>query len=263
MKTNNIFKPERFISLFRQNLIHNARINLISLVAVCGGLFILMMTNQAANQFRTLDFDAFIGIFLFMFIVLGVIYAGNAFPGLRSREKSFTYLLNPASAFEKFLFELINRIVVFIILMPLIYWAVFFIEGNLMHIINPAYEFHSWWFVNHSIPTPEDFGFWARLLAVNLGLLIFFIPFTGAGAFMKVPLIKTMFSIAILVFIQVIVVYLVIKLVGSHEFGKVNQPEFLWIDSREGVIRFAAIYTLLINLALLSVTYFKMKEKEA
>ncbi len=263
MKTSNLFNPDRFIRLFRQNLIHNARINLITIVAICGGLFALMMMNQVAAHFQSPNYNDFIGLFLFMFIVLGIIYSGNAFPGLRSREKSFTYLLNPASTFEKYLFEIVNRILFFIILFPIIYWVVFFIEGNLMHVINPGFEFRSYWFFNHNISPPADFDIWAKLLAVNLGLMIFFIPFTGASAFMKAPFIKTMFSIALVVFFQVIIIYLLVKIIGPHTFNKVHHPVFLWIDSKEGLVQFGAVYTLLINLSLLSVSYFKLKEKEA
>ncbi len=263
MKTNNIFNSDRFLSLFRQNLIHNARMILITLVALSGGLFILLMLPQIANHDHVPQYRDFMGLFLFIFIALGIIYSGMAFPGFRSKEKCFSYLLNPASNFEKYLFEIINRIFVFIILVPLIYWIVYYIEGNMMHVINPSFEFHTYWYFNHNMPAPVDFDFWAKLLTVNLGLLIFFIPFTGASAFIKVPLIKTMFSIAVIVFIQAMIVYLMVKIVGPHEFAKVHEPAFLWIETKEGVIQFAAVYTLLINLAMLSVSYFKLKEKEA
>src|SRR5690606_19233305 len=129
MKISDTFNITRFGLLVKQHLIHNHRMLLISIVGFCGGLFMLLLIIQAMNQFDSWSQDAYYGTFITIFIATALLYAGTSFPSLRSREKSYSYLLNPASTLEKFLFELISRIVLFIILIPLLYWVVFHVEG--------------------------------------------------------------------------------------------------------------------------------------
>lgn len=264
MKTNDIFNLSRFIRLFKQNLIHNYRMILISIISVSGGIFILLLLNQLANRFRPWMYGQFMSLFLFLFIALGIVFIGTSFPGLRSREKSYSYLLTPASSLEKFLFEFISRPLLFIVTMPLIYWIIYTVEGKIMHILNPDFIFTSFWFFRaESINIPSDIRFWVIALLVNAGIFFFIIPFTGAASFMKHPLLKTYFSFAIFFFLNLFVVYFFMEILGFKEHISGHQDGFLFMDSKESMIKFFTFYLIIVNLATLSVAYFKLKEKEA
>ena len=262
MKTNDIFDINRFARLFRQNLVHNYRMIITTLVAVCGGLFIIMMFSQVTAHFRAWGYQEFIATFTSLFIVLGILYAGSAFPGFRSKEKGFSYLMTPASVFEKYLFEIVARIIFFIILLPVIYWLVFVIEGNIMRIFHPGYAFHNVWFFNRSFSVPPDVqSGWFVVIGINLCWLIFMIPFTGASAFMKHPLVKTLFAIAIIFFFHVLLVYFFMEILGfGHHM--VHSESFLFMSDKQSIVRFAGIYLTLINLGLIAASFFKLKERE-
>jgi hypothetical protein len=266
MKTNDVFDIKRFSLLLRQNMIHHYRIIMTSVIAVSGGLFILLMLNQLANRYRPWQYQQFIGLFIAMFIILGILYVGTAFPGIRSKEKSYSFLLLPASTFEKYAFEFINRIILFIIALPMIYWLVFFLEGNFMRLMHPGFEFQSFWFFNERFPALNSAGpdhGWIILIFINLGLMIFIIPFTGATSFMKYPILKTILALAIVFFFHLFLVFFLMKVLGFKDHMVNKSPEFLFMSTREQVVRFAGIYTTLINLGLIAASFFKLKEREA
>src|SRR5690606_9481740 len=212
MKISDTFNITRFGLLVKQHLIHNHRMLLISIVGFCGGLFMLLLIIQAMNQFDSWSQDAYHATFITIFIATALLYAGTSFPSLRSREKSYSYLLNPASTLEKFLFELISRIVLFIILIPLLYWTVYHVEGYFLQAIYSRFEFAPQSiveipFLEVDVPDDSTLPYWALAMPFAFGLLLFTLPFTGASIFMKYPLPKTLFAVAIVFFFHVFLVF--------------------------------------------------------
>jgi hypothetical protein len=265
MKTNDVFDIKRFTLLFRQNLIHHYRIILTSVIAVSGGIFIILMFSHFISQFRPWQYQQFMSTFVSLFVILGIIYTGTAFPGLRSREKSYSFLLIPSSTFEKYLFEIVNRVILFIIAFPLLYWLVFTLEGNFMRILHPGFDFHSIGFFSQhppweSVTTAEKA--WGILILVNMGLMIFLIPFTGSASFMKHPILKTILSMAVLFFFNLIIISIFMNLLGFRDH-MVDNHQFLFISTKEQALVAGGIYTTLINLGLLFASYFKLKERGA
>ena len=102
MSTNNTFSLPRFIQLAKQGLVHNQKLILLTLVGFCGALFILFFFIQLSNDFRQgTDPQIFVPVFMVIFFGGGILFTGNAFPGLRTKEKTISYLMLPASSFEK------------------------------------------------------------------------------------------------------------------------------------------------------------------
>lgn len=265
MKTSDTFNLTRFALLIKQHLIHNHRMLLISIIGFCGGLFILFLIIQAMNELTALSEDTLRVTFIMIFIVTALLYTGTSFPSLRTREKSYNYLLTPASTLEKFLFELISRIIVFIILVPLLYWTVYHVEGYFLQVLYPRFEFVPQSIIEIpllEVDVPEDLTlpYWALAMPFAFGLLIFTLPFTGAAIFMKYPLPKTLFAVAIVFFFHVFLVFFFLEIL---DFGKGHgNGRVLGMDA-EGAIKFFTSYAVIANVVLITASYFKLKEREA
>lgn len=264
MKISDAFSITRFGWLVKQHLIHNHRMLLISIVGFCGGLFMLLLIVQAMNDFDTWTKDAFHATFVTIFIATALLYTGTSFPGLRTREKSYSYLLNPASTLEKFLFELISRIILFIVVVPFLYWLVYHLEGYFLQAIYSRFEFTSQSlveipFLELDVPEDSTLPYWAIAMPFAFGLLIFTLPFTGAAVFMKYPLPKTLFAVAIVFFFHVFLVFFFLEIL---DFGKgPGNGRVLGMDA-EAAIKFFTSYAVIANIVVLTASYFKLKERE-
>ena len=139
MQQNNPFSLNRMFLLYRQAFIENKKELLIYIGGLCGGIllvtsfFILVMdTNMLAGpeQWKNTKYNL---IFMFMFVGLGILYNSMAFSGFRSKEKSLTYLMLPVSTSEKFIFELLNKLIFYIVGFPLLAWVLMNLLGFVIH----------------------------------------------------------------------------------------------------------------------------------
>ena len=102
---------------------------------------------------------------------------------------------------------------------------------------------------------------WERGLAFFGGLLMFTIPFAGASHFQKRTLIKTLFTLAITLGAFGLLAYLLFKRLDLGNYNPVNK-RITFISSKEDVIQSLCLAAIATNLLLLTVSYFKLKEKE-
>jgi hypothetical protein len=264
METNITFSFQRFMLLCKQSLIINKKLIGISVGGFSGTLFIILMVNQIGSNFTNWDNKDFMGTFAFLFFSLGIVYASLSFPAFRSKEKSMAYLLLPASAPEKFIFELVNRIIVFIILMPLLFWVVANLEGTVAHYFVPDFKNYRFSFVEtlSEITNKDQSDGWAKFACIQGFLFLFIVSFTGASHFSKAPLIKTIFAFPLLAAGYALFTYLLVKIMNLKGFHPVND-KVLFISNTHEAIIFAGIAVTAINLCLLSIAYFRLKEKEA
>lgn len=260
MKTSDTFDFRRFGLLVRQNFIHHNRMMVLCVVGFCGGLFLLLLLVQAINQFETWTRDAYSNTFYTIFILTGLLYAGTAFTGLRSKEKSFSYLLTPASAFEKFLLEFLVRIVLFLILVPLLYWAVFNTEGFFVQAIRENFEFKPYSYTEFTLfpVLTSELRQWLIAMCIALGLLILTLPFAGAATFMRYPLPKTLFGVTAIFLFHVLIVYFFLEIL---KFNGPSHGKVLGMDG-EDFIKFLTVYGIIANIVVLAASYFKLKERE-
>ncbi len=264
MQTNNLFSFRRLTWLFRQSLIINKRIIGISLIGFSGTLFAALFIFQLMARFRWTDQNATV-MFLVLFFILGVIYSSLSFPAFRSKEKSMSYLLHPASSSEKFVFEILTRIIAFIIIFPVLYWLIANAEGWLAHQFFPELTHYRFSVLRegNGLYFQSDDTVWQVKWLVVMGVLsIFFIPFTGAGFFRKSPLLKTMFTLVIIGAAYTLFIYILFKGLHLHDYEPQGH-RVLFIRSKENVLTFSVVATGVINLALLAMVWFGIKEKEA
>ena len=260
METNNIFSFQRLMLLGKQSMIINKKLIGISLAGFTGIVFFGLILLQSAANFTNWDSKSYMTTFIFLFFQVGLIYSGFSFPAFRSKEKRMTYLMLPASASEKFIFELLSRIILYIFFMPLLFWAVSSIEGYVIHYFVPGFTQLSfamgrpYWAINNVVSG------WTLLLLIQGGLFIFIASFTGASYFSKSPLLKTLFTYSMIVAGYSLFGYILFKGLNIIEYH--GGKNVFFMDKDDAFI-FGAIAITVINLSLLAVSWFNLKEKEA
>lgn len=264
METNNTFSIQRFILLCRQSLIINKKLIGISLAGFTGTLFILLIFLQSVDHFNNWKNENYMATFAFLFFPLGIIYSSLSFPAFRSKEKSMAYLMLPTSASEKYVFEILSRIVLFILVMPLLFWIVANLEGAIVHSFVPAltnykFSFGETWSDFNNNP---QVGGWLQLAIVQGCLFVFIAPFVGASHFSKSPLLKTLFSLSVIMAGYALFTFLLVKGLNIEAYHPVNN-RVLFIRNEHQAIASLAIGAIVINLCFLAIAFFRLKEKEA
>lgn len=261
MKISNHISTHRMLLLYRQYINLHIKQTLVifgaTIVAIAGYHTFMHLINLERLE-RSFNTNYHQPVFLFAFFGGCLIWCGQAFPGFRSKEKMMDYLMTPASSFEKFMFEFINRILLYLILFPIIYWAVTNLVNGIFHAYNPEY-------INYKFAYGDmiDSKWSTRELALvmSLGFLMLTLPFTGASYFQKLALLKTILFVALFVGIYVGIGFLLLKGLHIQEYNLVNNRILFMYGPEDGKLAgiFAAIFG---NLVILTIGYFKIKEKE-
>ncbi|MFK7951743.1 MAG: hypothetical protein AB8B73_02780 [Ekhidna sp.] len=262
MSIKNTFNWKRFLLVCKQNLINNQKLMVFASIGFIGVVFIGLTMVQAGNDFQPLGVEIFLQMMITFMAIFGVLYIGYSFPSLRNKESSISYLTMPASAFEKLLFEFLNRVVLSLIALPILFWIAFNIHGVVFELgTKKAFELIGISDVLAIDISPVDEMFWAQALIVSCTFLVLVLPFTGAAIFSKQPLIKSLFSIAIILMSYFAVVYIVMEPLGLGEY-EVNGELFLLPTGENSALRFFSIATFISVLVMLTVAYLKLKERE-
>jgi hypothetical protein len=252
---------KRLMMLCKQSYIINKKLIAISVAGFAGTLFLALVFFQFAAHFRNWDNKSYEVTFAFLFLSLGIIFSGLSFPAFRSKEKTMAYLMLPASSSEKFVFELLTRIVLFMLLMPLTFWIVANLEGVVVHYFVPELVNYKYSFHGANTAHIENQG-WISFVITQGILFGFLAPFMGASHFTKSPLMKTMFAFPLLATGYGLFTLLLVKGLGLEAYHMEQKRVFFIQDFHDGMV-FLAIMMTIINLTLLSVAWFRLKEKEA
>jgi hypothetical protein len=264
MKKENSFSLNRLMGLTLQSLIVNKKLLGISVAGVAGILFIFLIFAQRNLSFSRWDQGDYMATFLAFFFLTGILWTGQSFPAFRSKEKSIAYLMVPASLSEKFIFELISRIVAFILFMPILFWTVANIEGTIVNhfkpeLVNYTFSFREGWeeFTKHWI-----MNMWNKVGYMQTFLFILIAGFTGACHFSKSPLVKTIFIFIIIITGYFVLIYLLIKGLNLDDYMPSGRTVLPFYGKGQSEVFFAFASTI-VNLTLLSISWFRFKEREA
>lgn len=245
--------------LFRQHFIHNSQFLLLATGAYIGIIFIVLSVVQVANNLSPHSLEHFQGFLITFVTLFGILYVGYSFPALRSKESTISYLMIPASAVEKFVFEFISRIGIILLTLPLLYWVTFHLQGYFFSIFTDLV------FVpvgmKHLVKIDQNVP--ALIYSMISGAMLFALSlaFTGAAMFTKQPLVKTLFSVAVVVLFFVGYSYIMIEHVG---LGKYNPPESMVLVplEEESALKAVTVALFIATLVMLFVAYRKLKERE-
>lgn len=262
MSANNTFNWKRFLLVCKQNMINSQRLMVFASIGYMGVIFIVLTIARAGNDFQSLDAFVFLQMMITFVAIFSILYIGYSFPSLRNKESSISYLTMPASAFEKVLFEFLYRVVLPIIILPLLFWFAFNMHGIVFELgSKEPFELIGLSDLLALDTAPLDEKFWAQALIFCCSLLVLILPFTGATIFTKQPLIKSLFSVAIILMIYFGIVYVVMEPLGLGKY-EVNKDLLLLPEGEENALRFFSIVAFIATIVMMVVAYLKLKEKE-
>jgi hypothetical protein len=261
--SNKIFSGKRLSLLFKQHFIHNGQFLLLSSGAYVGVIFIVLCLTQVGNDLLPHNLETFQGFLIGFVSVFGVLYVGHSFQAFRAKESTIHYLMLPASALEKFVFEFIVRIVLALVALPLLYWATFNLQGYFFSIFieevfNPI---GLQYVVKIDDDIPADYVVLIYSVITGGVLFVLSVAFTGSAMFTKQPLVKTLFTVAMVVAFFGAYSYIVIEQLG---FGRYNPPDKMLLVpmSEDGALRAVAIALAVATVVMLVVAFRKLKERE-
>lgn len=259
--STNIFSGKRFLLLFKQHFIHNANLLLLSAGAYIGVVFIVLSIVQVGNDLRHHDLSHFQAFLLTFVPIFAILYVGHSFPAFRSKESTIHYLMIPASTLEKFVFEFISRIGLVIIMLPFLFWSTFNLQGYIFAIFTTD-TFESIG-LQHTVILDVSEKYLSLLYAVVTGGVLFALSlaFAGSAMFEKQPLVKTLFSLAVIVMLFVGYSYIVVEHLGV---GRYNPPDEMVLIPNDEPEAMRAIALALFGgtIIMLLVTFRKLKERE-
>jgi hypothetical protein len=261
--SNNTFSWKRFQLLFKQHFIHNAQFLWLAAVAYVGVIFIVLSIVQVGNDFKSHNLESFQGFMIAFFIVFAMLYVGHSFPAFRSKESTIPYLMIPASSFEKFLFEFVIRIILILVTLPLLYWITFNVHGYFFAIFTEE-NFQSiglQYLVRLDDDAPENYLFIIYSIITGGVLLALSVAFAGSAMFDKQPLVKSLFSVAVIIAFFGGYSYIVVEHLGV---GRYNPPDHMMLVPLKEInaLRSIAVVLFVSTAVMLFVAYRKLKERE-
>lgn len=263
MKQNKYFNLNRFVKLFRNDLLIHRKTYLFATLGLAIGLYIFtffMMKNT-----RNFSSNNYIPLMIFYLMAIGAI-VGNSFPAFIDQIKTSNYLLAPGSLFEKFMVQFVIRIVIFIPLAMFLFWVVTYLaKASLIPLpalgFDPAVHVADYHFAELFIQIPLLRDKIAILISIFSAVSILF---AGSVYFRRFALVKT------LVFVGVSVFAVILSLVlFSHLFfpevthgWDINLKTYHVTEDLFNVQLLAYIVGGLTWIFFLTMAYFKLKEKE-
>lgn len=262
MSTNNTFSLTRFKLLYKQQLLQNSKLLIFGTIGYCGVIMIVVAMATLDNGLRAPEHRIFFPMMSFLAIVFGVLYCGYSFPSLRNKESTISYMTLPASTLEKFTLEFINRILLSILVLPLLFWITYNAGYYFISLIFQSFEFE---FFGTAVMQEELKNTMERPKVITMFISIFtlflVIPFTGAAFFGKQPLIKTLFSVASIVIAYICLIYIAVEPLGLGNY-LIDETISLVPTENDEILTFFIVVINITNLTMLTVAYLKLKEKE-
>ncbi len=257
--SNNLFSRKRFLLLFKQHFIHNAQFLLLSTGAYIGVIFILLSIVQVGNALRPHELNIFQGFLVAFVTVFGLLYVGHSFPAFRSKESTINYLMMPASALEKFIFEFVSRIGIILLMLPLLYWVTFHLQGYFFAIFSGVmFEPIG---IQYLIKIDDNVPVLIYSLVTGGVLFALSLAFTGSAMFTKQPLVKSLFAVAVVVMFFAGYSYIVIAHLGV---GQYNPPDSMVLVplKEDNALRAVTVALFATTAVMLFVAFRKLKERE-
>lgn len=257
--SNNIFSGKRFQLLLKQHFIHNGQFLLLSSGAYVGVIFIVLSLAQIGNYLQPHGLEIFQGSLIGFVTVFGILYVGHSFTAFRSKESTISYLMLPASALEKFLFEFVSRIVIILLTLPLLFWITFHLQGYFFTILTD--QIFKPVGLQYLVKIDDDVPGLVYCLVSGGVLFVLSLAFTGSAMFTKQPLVKSLFAVAMIVMFFVGYSYIIVEHVGVGRFNPSETMLLIPMDE-EPALTFFTLVLFAASAVILFVAYCKLKERE-
>ena len=256
MTSNQIFTLPRFFNLFRAESLSGYKMTIIISSVVFA--FLLLIATILASDHDSKDFHQ-----IWFSIVLlggGFYFTSTSFQELNRKEQRMSYLLTPASIFEKFSKKLLITTVGYVVGVTFLYW----IFSGVTEAISERYFNYSFTAFN---PFDDFFAF-----IIKLYLVIQSVFLLGAVTFNRFSFFKTLFSLVLLEIGLSLMAWLMIRIVFAEYFESFfvpidnmsAMPSYTFLNFIEFTVwpLIQNIFWFLLAPVLWVVTYFKLKERE-
>ena len=267
MESTRFFSLSRFILLMHNDILLNYKKYLLTIAGafILGYIFLLL---QMPMRDISPDFNAqqYVSIFTLCLFGLGA-FIGMSFPAFNSKTDTITYLLMPASAFEKFMSQFLIRIVAGTVLFFLIFWIDAHLARTTALFVLRKFEH-----------TPQiasfEFAIIFRSIYMNNNILMMFgtiFMFVSTGVYIfsvriffnKMPVVKIVISIVSLVFITAMFMILLSHIFYPETMGmQLSIPEHKFVTNHSNVEIWLCSLFYCSWLFFLPLGYFKFKEKQ-
>lgn len=251
---NNFFSYERFSLLVKRQWTENYFILMMGVVVYASIVSVIYSINFDVESNYTLNKGAQTSMFVLGLFAGGTLFTNFIFKDFGNKTQTMSFLMTPASHFEKLCVGLFYSLVAFPITFLFVFGAVDFafvaLSGNqsneiLYSLILESYQGYSFF--------------------ISLWVTLQIFTMLGAVYFGKMSYIKTAFSGFLTIAIFIFIGYLLVKFIIGEEYNiRMSRADR---DSLSGThklldntIKIYIYYLLAPFFAV--ITYFKLKEKE-
>ncbi|MCG8579515.1 MAG: hypothetical protein MI866_06350 [Bacteroidales bacterium] len=255
---NNTFNINRFNRLIKQQYQISGKSSALALLSILIGYTLILLTFTFNDS--NIEAIEWLPFFIMLNGAIALPFAAYAFPSFRNKEKTFDYLLLPCSTTEKFTFNILVRIFLPWLILPVIFYFSSHIATELSLWFNPDYTIESFQLsaIFEEVNTEQ---FTLILSAIILMALITqSLLFTGATAFKKQPLIKTLVIIGATIAVVIFYFYIIIEWAEVYDNGRV--PWIAIFSNKESTGYYLVALEIIGLITTWAYAFFKVKEKE-
>lgn len=262
--SGNVFNIKRFNQLIKRDFYHNRQLYALSTGAYTGVIVIVLSIIQLGNGLKPHDLGIFQACLIAFVSIFGILYVGHSFSAFRSKERAMTYLMTPCSHLEKFILEFCVKICLMILVLPVLYWITFHLQGYFFSIfaLEPFKPVGIQYLTKLGVNTNTDTNI--ALLKLMIGSAIMFalsLAFTGSAIFSKQPLVKTLFAVAVIVLAFTGYSYIVLEKLGVGQYSPPREMWLIPLTEKSVFIWFSTAF-IFSTLVMLFVAYRRLTEKE-
>lgn len=182
MKTSKSTSFSRLALLLKYDWLMNKRTYLTALFGVLGMIILVYQVVLYSNSgYLTFGTGYSHGIFISGYFILCLLWLGQSFLALRNPQNAKTYLMLPASPAEKYLTELLTKMIGLLVIYPVIFWVAANVGLGLFQIFGPLL------FNNVTIDLIGIWDWKEFWLIQNFGEQLLFVKLILLGLFALIP----------------------------------------------------------------------------
>jgi hypothetical protein len=266
MMSNQVFDLRRFTLLFGKQLTDNPRLYLLSPVVVAGTFLFFwsfVLSLSYVSQVNHLV------VFWSAYALLGSLYANSIFNSLRPKPAGLSYLMLPASTFEKFCVAWVYVYVIFTVVLLVVFYGV---EIVMVSVVNSRPDIEKG--VDFGIISPSQLFGGLKNDLFFLPILIQVMAFVGSVYFERATFAKTLTTIAVFVIVSLYLNGWMTDWVfgsGLVKNSSIWSYSVMWaadtnltmgVKLTDAQHTFLRVYLTLMPFVLWAVVYFRLREKE-
>lgn len=276
---NNTFNIRRFGLLLKKDFQENWKrysLQCLTMFGIMLTVFLIIAMpeydNNYSNYVNEVNTNLLVAS-IFLFFILGLLFASSMMEPMKNKTKRISYLLNPCSSFEKFFSRWLIITIGFIIMFFAVLWLSDLIRVAICSLRFPALNVKLLDLSKLVYTGPEEWYYGSEFLLGNchllmLGLSIYFFTQSllvlGSTLWEKATFIKT-FSAAIVISLLYILIcrWTILIFYGNfNEFGyMMNTFQFNQVNETKvmALVTYAFFFFAVLNWA---ISYFRFKESE-